>query len=102
MKVLDPMAGVRLASGHPFFHIALFIGSWFALYTGRKEPPAPGEMQTAFKLLQWGHFSCFMLHLLGYLTSRSKRTILPDFEDLTRDESEALDPDSLQAFKARV
>ena len=28
MKLLDPFAGYRLASGHPFFHIALFIGSF--------------------------------------------------------------------------
>ena len=28
MKLLDPFAGYRLASGHPFFHVALFIGSF--------------------------------------------------------------------------
>ena len=28
MKLLDPFTGYRLASGHPFFHVALFIGSF--------------------------------------------------------------------------
>ncbi len=28
MKLLDPFAGYRLASGHPFFHVALFAGSF--------------------------------------------------------------------------
>lgn len=30
MKILDPFAGYRLASGHPIFHISLFIGSYAA------------------------------------------------------------------------
>lgn len=29
MKLLDPFAGYRLACGHPFFHVALFTGSFF-------------------------------------------------------------------------
>ena len=28
MKVLDPWAGYRLASGHPIFHFSLFVGSF--------------------------------------------------------------------------
>lgn len=28
MKVLDPWAGYRLASGHPIFHFSLFLGSF--------------------------------------------------------------------------
>ena len=40
MKLLDPMAGMKLASGHPLFHIAQFIASWIALYIGRNEPAA--------------------------------------------------------------
>ena len=43
-----------------------------------------------------------MLHLLGDLASRRKRMILPDFEDLSKSESEVHDPNSLHAFKARV
>ena len=34
MKLLDPFAGYRLASGHPFFHAALFITSWFVSLIG--------------------------------------------------------------------
>ena len=28
MKLLDPFAGVKLATGHPLFHISFFIGSF--------------------------------------------------------------------------
>ena len=35
MKLLDPFAGYRLASGHPFFHIALFIGSFMVGVCGK-------------------------------------------------------------------
>lgn len=38
MKVLDPFAGLRLASGHPIFHISLFVGSYAAEYYARKDP----------------------------------------------------------------
>ena len=28
MKLLDPFAGIKLATGHPLFHFAFFIGSF--------------------------------------------------------------------------
>ena len=28
MKLLEPWAGFKLASGHPFLHLALFLASW--------------------------------------------------------------------------
>lgn len=30
MKNLDPFAGYRLASGHPIFHLSLFVSSYVA------------------------------------------------------------------------
>ena len=30
MKNLDPFAGYRLASGHPIFHLSLFLSSFIA------------------------------------------------------------------------
>ena len=44
MKVLDPLAGIRLASGHPFFHLVQFIASYIALAIGRNEPKAVDEI----------------------------------------------------------
>ena len=85
MKVLDPMAGVRLASGHPLFHFSLFIGSWFALYTGSYEPSASGQIQFAFKLLQWCHFACFMLNVLGYVINRTNVVVITDYDELISD-----------------
>ena len=45
MKVLDPLAGIRLADGHPFFHFAQFLASWVALAIGKNEPQATYEIQ---------------------------------------------------------
>lgn len=28
MKLLDPFAGIKLATGHPLFHFAFFVGSF--------------------------------------------------------------------------
>lgn len=37
MKILDPFAGYRLASGHPIFHISLFVGSFSAEIYAKRE-----------------------------------------------------------------
>jgi len=29
MKILEPFAGYKLASGHPFMHMAMFCASFF-------------------------------------------------------------------------
>ena len=28
MKLFDPFAGIKLATGHPLFHISFYLGSW--------------------------------------------------------------------------
>jgi len=64
MKLLDPFAGYRLASGHPFFHIALFTCSWFVDLLGSDTQHSSSSIHFAFSLLRWGHFSLFMLALI--------------------------------------
>ena len=48
MKFLDPFAGYRLASGHPFFHIALFAGSFLINVFGRDNTTSSDEIKRAF------------------------------------------------------
>ena len=89
MKLLDPMAGIRLASGHPYFHLAQFIASWIALRIGKNEASAPHEIQVAFMMLQWGHFANFMLRMVAsYAKIKSK---MPHFNPNT---IENYDPNS--------
>ena len=61
MKLLDPFAGYRLASGHPFLHIALFCVSWFVHDIGDSVDPKNAQIMKAFNLLRWGHFILFAL-----------------------------------------
>ena len=65
MKLLDPFAGYRLASGHPFFHIALFVGSWFILIFGDKDDAfvSSAPIFEAFAMLRWAHFFLFALSM---------------------------------------
>ena len=51
MKVLDPMSGVRLASGHPFYHVSLFVASWIALAADANDSPPREQVQLAFRLM---------------------------------------------------
>ena len=112
MKVLEPWAGVRLASGHPLFHLAQFIASWIALSIGKGEPDAPFLIERAFKALQWGHFACFMLYFLANFARRF-RALSSDHEETEADASAGeKDPsaakkgdpsaDTLDGFKARA
>lgn len=78
MKLLDPFAGYRLASGHPFFHIALFIGSWFVQITGEAGFESSNDIIEAFKLLRWGHFALFMLAIFEEIASRPSN--IPDIK----------------------
>ena len=61
MKLLDPFAGYRLASGHPFFHIALFAGSFMMNVKGDTEYKSQQEIIDAFNLLRWGHLLLIIL-----------------------------------------
>ena len=70
MKLLDPFAGYRLASGHPYFHIALFAGSWCVVAVGEKGFISSKEITEAFNLLRWGHFVLFMLAIFEGIAER--------------------------------
>ena len=70
MKLLDPFAGYRLACGHPFFHIALFTGSFLVDLVGEKGFLSSHVITEAFNLLRWGHFALFMLAIFEAIASR--------------------------------
>lgn len=92
MKLLDPFAGYRLACGHPFFHIALFTGSWFVGINGDANFLSTPAIAGAFSMLRWGHFALFMLAILEEIASRpsdipetSKADIEKKVESIERD-----------------
>ena len=64
MKLLDPFAGYRLASGHAFFHVALFTGSWFVPVFGSDNMTSSTAIMNAFSVLRWGHFILFTLAII--------------------------------------
>ena len=71
MKVLDPFAGYRLASGHPFFHVALFTGSFCVMAVGYENSQhSSGDIAAAFKVLRWGHFVQIMLSAYIFYAER--------------------------------
>ena len=63
MKVLDPFAGYRLASGHPIFHLSLFICSFFAERISKHQ--ASESIQTSFWVLRWAHCLLFSLAIVS-------------------------------------
>ena len=111
MKVLEPWAGIRLASGHPLFHLAQFIASWIALSVTKGEPDAPFLVVRAFNCLQWGHFACFMLHFVSNF-ARRKNALCEDDNEQEETIASELDPSTvlkgdpkateLDTFKART
>lgn len=86
MKVLDPFAGYRLASGHPIFHLSLFIGSWIAPLYFREGVILPEYLTETFKLLRWSHFSLCFLAFLSYWAN--KDTAIPEGKGTTVEEVE--------------
>ena len=66
MKLLDPFAGYRLASGHPVFHLAYFAGSWSVTYYENAEQfISKGPLIEVFHTLRWVHLTVFALALLS-------------------------------------
>ena len=71
MKNLDPFAGYRLASGHPIFHLSLFLSSYVAASYQRNV--ANNVANEAFWILRWAHFLLFSLAMLNiFLTKDSE------------------------------
>ena len=68
MKLLDPFAGYRLASGHPIFHACLFICSYIPEcydFAGRRTEST--IIMNAFWTLRWMHCLLFVLTTLALL-----------------------------------
>ena len=82
MKLLDPFAGYRLASGHTFFHIALFGCS----FTVRDDDDHKSDdaIISAFNLLRYGHLVLIVLAMIESWASTSSD--VP--EDLDRADDE--------------
>ena len=70
MKLLDPFAGYRLASGNELFHIALFSGSFWVMNFGVEGFYADPQIKHAFYLLRWGHFILVVLSILEKIFTR--------------------------------
>mmetsp|Transcript_9656 Transcript_9656/g.11887 ORF Transcript_9656/g.11887 Transcript_9656/m.11887 type:complete len:268 (-) Transcript_9656:1415-2218(-) len=111
MKVLDPFAGYRLASGHPIFHLSLFIGSFVApsFYEQPKEILPEYEVR-CYDVLRWGHFGILFLSIIsGYCAIDS--SINPedenkngkiDYEEVASAELRRRHRDSIWKISARV
>ena len=67
MKVLDPFAGYRLASGHPIFHASLFAASWIAeRVANAKKETISSEIELCFFILRWSHCLLFVLAMISF------------------------------------
>ena len=67
MKLLDPFAGYRLASGHPVFHLAYFAGSWVVTYFEEDQQTiiSRGKIVEVFYILRWIHLVVFFTSILS-------------------------------------
>ena len=66
MKLLDPFAGYRLASGHPVFHLAYFAGSWVVTYYEKEEHfLSKGSIVEVFHVLRWVHLTVFFISIIS-------------------------------------
>ena len=70
MKLLDPFAGYRLASGNELFHVALFIGSFWVIKFGAEGFDANQSILHAFVLLRWGHFILFVFSIFENILTK--------------------------------
>ena len=75
MKLLDPFSGYRLAQGHPYFHVALFICSWTVNIVDKNDQRDPEEhdLTSAFEMLRWAHFLLILLSAGQSILSRSSK-----------------------------
>ena len=93
MKVLDPFAGYRLASGHPIFHVSLFIGSYTA--TTLVHRSVNDTIESSFWVLRWSHCLLFILALVSFICD--KDSDIPESQ-----ESENLDESLTEAEKKEL
>ena len=103
MKILEPFAGIRLASGHALLHLALFIGTFFVQTKEARASDYPvtkdfemnnddidllpyhdegnvNEVMTAFIMLRYAHLAAFLLHFpVLFYNNENKRKNLDSF-----------------------
>ena len=70
MKLLDPFSGYRLASGHPFFHLGLFVCSWFVPFTGKDDIHSTEKIEHCFILLRYAHAVIIFSTVIEYFLSQ--------------------------------
>ena len=73
MKLLDPFSGYRLASGHSFFHVALYICSYFVGVTGDDAIESPADIEFCFGLLRYGHLALILLAVIEAILLRPSK-----------------------------
>jgi len=68
--LLDPFAGYRLASGHPFFHLALFICSFLVRFNGDDSLQSAEDIADCFTLLRYAHLTLIVLAVIEAIAAR--------------------------------
>ena len=63
MRLLDPFAGIYLASGIPMMHASLFAASFYTMFYNDVFEGAP-DIKYAFHFLRWGHLLTWILLLM--------------------------------------
>lgn len=106
MKNLDPFAGYRLASGHPIFHLSLFVSSFLA-ESYVKNPVNP-VAEEAFWILRWSHFLLFTLAMCSIFATKDSEIPLAEADEksteqeVLREKMEILHRDSVWKLFGRV
>lgn len=106
MKNLDPFAGYRLASGHPIFHLSLFLSSFVAESFQRRDSVDVAEL--AFWILRWAHFLLFTLAILTIFATKdseipnSETDEKSSEEEVAREQMEIIHRDSVWKLFGRV
>ena len=75
MRLLDPFAGLYLASGIPAMHASLFIASFYTLYFTAVD--VDDSIAYAFHFLRWGHLLTWILLMI---VSYTQSTVDSDVE----------------------
>jgi len=92
MKLLDPFAGYRLASGHPIFHLSLFISSFNCEKFGTTTNV--DGIEFSFFILRWAHCLQFSLALVSILTKTD--TYIKEFETNLKATQEQIEEEKLR------
>ena len=75
MKLLDPFSGYRLSSGHSFFHVALFVCSYFVGIQGGKDEESQSEQDVifCFYLIRYGNLALIIIAIIETILLRPSK-----------------------------